>query len=109
MDREELILHQGANQLALKVLEPYIQKIEQHKIRLIKIDLILNPRYDLIVSADKKTKHKYLQAKVYWPDDNGVIKRNRSVSLGNLKKCDDINITEKVSNLLLKKFGNDIK
>jgi len=109
MDREELILHQGANQLALKVLSPYIQKIEQHKIRLIKIDLILNPRYDLTVFTDKKRGHKYLQAKFYWPDKNGVVNRNRSVSLGNLKNTHNINTNEKVSNLLLKRFGNEIK
>ena len=113
MNKEELIYIQEANQRMLDDLLPHIQKIKRLETRAKKIELVLTPRFDLIVFRDKKTNHQYLQAKVYWPDTNGKVKRLLSFSLGNLinypnGKKDPITINaarEEISSILMKKFG----
>ena len=114
MNKEELISIQTENQKTLDGLLPYIRRIKRMETRAKKIELILTPRFDLIVFRDKKTNHQYLQAKVYWPDTNGKVKRLLSFSLGNLinypnGKKDPITVNtakEEISNILMKKFGS---
>jgi hypothetical protein len=113
MTREELRILSKENRKSLNDLQPYIDKINNIKLREKKIQAILVPRFNIITFEDNKTGNRYFQAKVYWPDSNGELKRSETFSLGNVNDYPQgINgyiAGEKITNLLIKRFGNEIK
>ena len=98
----------------LHSLTPYMDRIKSIQTKIKKIDLILNPRFYLITYQEKKYNHRYLQAKVYWVDNNGNITRSVTYHPGNMinyplgaKDPETIQqVSKEISVFLMKKFGS---
>ena len=103
-------------QKELDDLSPYASRILDCQIKIQKARFIMNPRFSLTSYIEKKCGNSYLQAKVYWPNKNGVLVRSLSLSLGNMinyplgtRHPETINEAKKeIQEILIKKFGNTI-
>ncbi len=103
-------------QKRLDDLSPISALILDYNIRIQKMKFIMNPKFHLTTTKDRKTGNVYLETKVYWPDKCGVIKRLMTFSLGNMinyplgsKHPDTVKAARKeIQEKLIKKFMIDI-
>jgi len=116
MTTNDFITYLSEAKKALNILRPIAMEIKKYEIKVQKINFILDPRFDLNSSVEKKSGNTYLQAKVYWPNKDGKNVRSLTISLGNMinyplgKKHPDTiaEVKKEIQNILIKKFGNVI-
>jgi len=116
MTYPELIDTRNQYQKNLEQLEPLARRILNFQIRVQKINLIFDPKFNLTSYIEKKSGHRYVQAKVFWPNKDGKVIRSLSFSLGNAINYPDgikhdvtiAKVKKEISEILMKKFGNFI-
>jgi hypothetical protein len=96
----------------IKTARDIVGKFLHYQTNMERFKLIRDPQYTICSTTEKKYRQTYLQAKIYWIDENGKYGRILSRGLGNLEdypkgldneETKDI-IKKKVRDFMFKKF-----